>query len=199
MTACIKIAVTGGIASGKSLAGSCLASMGVAVCDADELGHALLREDPEVVNAVLQAFGRGILGAGGRIDRAKLAGKVFADPALRARLNALMHPPIRERWQAWLAAHGEEPAAAVIVPLLFEAALVGRGWDAIICVAAPRSRRQGWLRARGLTDREIAARLEAQMPTREKIVRSDFVIMNNWSEAVLKEQVRRVLRRIVEK
>ena len=193
-----KIALTGGIACGKSLAGSILADAGFPVCDADGLAHDLMRKGRPVYESVANAFGPGILDADGEIDRTRLGEIVFADAEQRKRLNALVHPAVKDAIRAWLAGRPAGTAAAVvIIPLLYEAGLE-TGWDAVICVASPRALQWSRLMDRGLSELEGRRRLAAQLETAEKMNRADRVIFNNGTKERLKEQVLLVLQRLVE-
>jgi dephospho-CoA kinase len=193
----VKIAITGGIACGKSAAARHFRVAGVPICEADELGHAVLEEDDTVRQAIVARFGAEVCDESGSIMRARLAEQVFADAARRCELNRIMHPVIRERWQAWLDGVDAD-VAGVVIPLLYEAGF-DAGWDAVVCVAASEDRQRAWLAGRGVDACGIDGRLAAQAPSEQKVVRADFVIVNNWSDDVLGEQVRRVLRRIVER
>lgn len=192
-----KIALTGGIACGKSLTGLFMTEEGVPVCDADQLAHALMRKGQPVYDDVVQEFGCEILDRDGEIDRLRLGRVVFDDPGRRAVLNALVHPAVRHAIQQWLEGHAAFPVAVVIIPLLYEAG-IEIGWDAVISVASPRDNQWTRLMERGLTEREAAQRLAAQLPQVEKMSRADWVIFNSGTRELLKEQVKAVLRRIVE-
>jgi dephospho-CoA kinase len=193
-----KIALTGGIACGKSLSGQYMAEAGFPVCDADQFAHDLMRRGQPVYEAVVGTFGRDILAPDGEIDRVRLGRIVFDEPAQRAVLNALVHPAVREAIRDWLGGLPAScPAAVVIIPLLYEAGLEG-GWDAVISVASPRELQWKRLMERGLTETEAKQRLAAQMPQAEKMNRADWVIFNSGTREMLKEQVKSVLRRIVE-
>ena len=191
----LRIAVTGGIACGKSEVGFCLADQGVAVLDADELAHELMAPGRKVHAAVVREFGDRFVRADGNIDREALAGLVFADEEARGRLNAIVHPLVAEEMQAWLASRA--CTAAVLVPLLFEADMAC-GWDAIVCVCASERLQRERLSRRGLDDREAGQRIGSQMPVSLKVRRSGYVIVNNGTREQLREQTRRVLRRILE-
>jgi dephospho-CoA kinase len=197
----VRIAVTGGIACGKSLVGSMLAEDGVAVCEADEIARRLMRPGAPVFDAVVQAFGRGILAADGTIDREILGRRVFSDAAERTRLNALVHPGTRQECERWLEDLARGPrrprAAAVIVPLLYEAGME-KGWDAVVCVAGPEGVQMLRLAARNLSDEEARLRLAAQMPPSRKMELADYVIFNNGTLDMLRQQTRRVLQSILE-
>jgi len=190
-----RIAITGGIACGKSLAGRCFRAAGFEVLEADEVGHELLME-PAVAERVASVFGRHVLGTGGLVDRARLARIVFASPRRLAELNAMTHPEILRRCESWVGgvtAAGR--AAAVVVPLLFEAGC-GGGWDAVVTVCSSRSVQRARLRARGLKEDEIEARVSAQMPLAEKERLADYVLRNDGTEDILRRQVEMVVSEI---
>ena len=192
------IGVTGGIACGKSLAAAYWSEMGVAVCEADTLAHEVMEPGGEAYPYVVDAFGRDILRADGAIDRKKLGKKVFASESERRVLNACVHPFVERAWKAWMRRQRERrtPMAVVVVPLLFEA--YPKGWDAVVCVAAPAEWQMEKLKERGLTATEARQRIAAQWPLPDKIRKSDYVIFNAGSREALRQQVKRVTERILE-
>jgi dephospho-CoA kinase len=195
----VRIAITGGIACGKTVVGKMLESGGLAVLEADELAHGLVERGRPAYEEVVGAFGPGILSTDGRIDRRKLGDIVFSDAGARKRLNAIVHPRVNRAMQAWFTGLGtEQPAAAAIVPLLFEAGL-DRGWDAVICVSASEEDQNRRLVVRGLTLAEAKLRIEAQWPLIRKAELSDYVLVNNGSLELLEEQTTRVLQRIMKR
>ncbi len=195
----LTIAITGGIACGKSTVGRALQARGIPVCDADAVAHAVMEDDAALNAALRAAFGDGIVDADERIDRAALGRLVFHDAAARARLNGLVHPRVREELLAWR--HGlaaRRPAAcAALIPLLFESGMA-RDWDMTVCVAAAPALQEARLRARGLTPDEARRRMAAQMPLADTIGRSDFVILNNGGMDVLERYIKWMLNRILE-
>lgn len=196
----IRIAVTGGIACGKSTLARCWGEQGVSVCDADGVAHAVMAPGAEAFEGVVAAFGRSVLGADGCIDRAALGKRIFADAGQRELLNRLVHPAVRERCLGWLA--GLDPAsvaATLVVPLLYEAGFDGDGWDAVVCVTALPAVQVARLTARGLTEEDAVLRIGAQMPVREKERRADFVVVNNGSMDLLICQSKKVLKSILER
>ena len=194
----LRIALTGGIACGKSRVGSILAQRGVAVCEADQVAHDLMRPGLPAHGEIVAEFGRDVLNADGLIDRAKLGARVFADTAALARLNAIVHPRVVASWEQWLAGLPvPTPAAVVIIPLLYEAGLEG-AWDAVVCVSAPREVQEARLQARGFTLEEARRRMAAQMPVQEKARRADFVIDNDGTVSKLERQTEEVLTRLLE-
>lgn len=203
----LRIAVTGGIACGKSLAGSFLRAFGVPVIEADDLGHGFLRADTPTGRQVAAAFGPDILDGQGAIDRARLGALVFAPGGAhaRARLEAILHPAVREAIAAWLqarrreaesgAAAGWRGGAAAVIPLLYEVGWES-DWDCVICVAAPAAVQGERLRGRGLSDAEAHARLAAQWPVEEKMKRADIVVFNAGPADGLRRQIDWVMRQL---
>jgi dephospho-CoA kinase len=187
-------AVTGGIACGKSAAGSVLEELGFAVLDADRVAHELMEPGGAVYRAVADRFGDGFLDSDGRIDRRALGRRVFECPAEREALNRLVHPPVVARCRAWARTRRTVGPGAVLVPLLFEAG-AGDGWDGVLCVAASPDTVRSRLAGRGLNPEEIRRRMEAQWPLEEKIRRSDEVIWNDGTFEELRAGVRRAVER----
>lgn len=192
----LKLALTGGIACGKSLVGQYLEKIGIPVCETDALGHEVLEQNETIRAAVVTAFGNGVVAPGGKIDRTALGRMVFADADKRKQLNALTHPAILERTARWVEQQGRtHDHVAVIIPLLFE---IGgeKEWDKVICVAAPEADQLRRLSGRGLSLDEAHARIQAQMSLAEKMERSDYVIYNCGDETLLEEQVKHIWRTI---
>jgi dephospho-CoA kinase len=186
------VAITGGIACGKSLVAGWLAEMGVPVCEADSVAREVLSPGEAVFGAVCRAFGPGILDANGSIDRRRLGQVVFSDASRRQTLNNLMHPEIMSRIEQWRGNFGPGTSVAVgVIPLLYEAG-AEVNWDRVICVASPEALQVSRLLARGLTLPEAHAWLAAQWPLCRKIERADYVLFNSSTTGMLKEQMRRV-------
>lgn len=195
-----KIALTGGIACGKSLVGSILRKHGAAVCESDQIAHALILPGEPAYAEVVEAFGMDILNADGVINRAQLGERVFADAEARMRLNAIVHPRVKAVCDAWLAetaATGAHAMAVVVIPLLFEAGM-DAGWDAILCVRSPVDLQQTRMLGRGLSPSQVEQRLAAQLPVDEKARRADFVIENDCTETELERRTLDVVGRIRE-
>lgn len=202
-----KICITGGIACGKSSAGAALRESGVRIIDADAVCHELFRKEGPLLGRIISVFGTKILGRDGAIDRRVLGRIVFADKEKREKLNALVHPEARRVINAWLktpkAGRDEncgrknvrENIAAAIIPLAYEAGWE-RGWDAVICVAAPLSLQISRLKRKGFSEMEIRSRIAAQMPLTEKMSKADYVIFNAGTIAGLRRQTALVFRSI---
>jgi dephospho-CoA kinase len=184
------IGLTGGIGAGKSAVAAILAGLGARVIDADRIGHEVYRPGSEGFARVVEAFGPGVVAADGTIDRRALGALVFADPAARARLNAIVHPLIAAEIGRQIAA---EPAGGG--PLVVEAAvLLEAGWRPLVervwVVSVDRETAIARVTAsRGMSRPEVERRLEAQMPDAERRRRADLVIDNNGSPAELRAQV----------
>jgi len=189
----IILAVTGGIACGKSEVGRILADAGFDVLDTDRLAHDVMKTGTPVFEQVVENFGKSVLGLDGEIDRSQLGRIVFADPMAREALNGLVHPAVieaAERWKAVRRAAGQE--AVVLVPLLFEVDWT-QGWNAIVCVSADEDVVFQRLEKRGLNEEEARKRIAAQMPLAEKMAKADFVIRNNETLDALREKTMEVL------
>ena len=176
------LALTGGIACGKSLFGSFLAQLGADVVDTDELVHRLHAPGGEAAKAVEHAFGPEFLAPDGGTDRAKLARLVFSEPSARLRLESIVHPILRASLLAWRdapAAPGAAPLRVAQIPLLYETGWTD-GWTYTATVeTASEASRLARLRARGLSDDEARARIAAQLPAAERMKRADFTILND--------------------
>ncbi len=189
------VALTGGIASGKSTVCRLLREWlpAVAVFDCDEAVHRLLESNSEVAVIVAESFGNQALDTNGRIDRHFLRGRVFADDAARSRLEEILHPRVRQECLDSCEQAGKQGAELFVadVPLFFE-----KGFDfgqtQVLVVASSRSTQIQRLRARsGFDDRLIESILTAQLPVQEKMSRADVVFWNEGPPAVLRSQIRR--------
>lgn len=181
------IGLTGGIGCGKSTAAACFAELGFVVIDADQLARQVL-ESHVCVSHLRDRWGAACLDAQGVPDRKWIGAKVFADPAERAFLESVTHPEVaRLRREATADPRHDY---VVEIPLLFEKDLTA-GFTAIVVVACSDDVRRARLRARGLSDDDISARIASQLSLVEKVKRADVVIWNDGEPAFLREQVRR--------
>jgi len=179
------VGLTGGIASGKSTVAARLVEHGMELVDADAIARAQLRPDSAVWHRVVEHFGAGVLDAEGAVDRAALGRIVFADPARRAELNELTHPPVVAEIAARVAAlRAFDGVVVVDVPLLVEAG-VDRGYEAIVVVATrPGTQLDRMVGLRGMSARDAEARIAAQAPIEAKLARATHVV---WNEGTLAE------------
>jgi dephospho-CoA kinase len=191
----LKLAVTGGIACGKSTVGECLRDLGASVCDADDLAHKLMIPGENVFTEVVKFFGVDVVGRDGEIDRRRLGARVFSNSNELAVLNG-----IKKAWVRWLECKIGEGVrvAVVIVPLLYEVR-EDAGWDDVVCVWLTEKTQIERLSERGLSLDDIKARISAQMPLAEKAKLADYVIMNTGTRDLLKQQVKMVFRNIMKK
>ena len=175
--------ITGGIGMGKSAAAEILRARGVAVVDTDELARELTAPGQPALAEIKKTFGANIISPAGELRRSELARLIFTDEAARKKLEAILHPRIRERWLAQVAAWRKEnqPMAAVVIPLLFETGAEAQ-FDEIICVACSAATQQARLSERGWTPAQIAARNAAQWPVPRKMDAAHRIL---WSEGSL--------------
>lgn len=175
----LRVALTGGIGSGKSLVGEILEELGALVIDSDQLAREVIERGSPGYEEVITAFGDSILSEG-QIDRAKLAAVVFKEKDLRKKLESIIHPLVREAAEK-LARN--LPSGAILVnqiPLLVESDGAKR-FDYVITVSADEEIRRERLRLRGLKDYEITERMAAQVADldREKI--ANYILRNDGS------------------
>jgi dephospho-CoA kinase len=185
----VRIAVTGGIGSGKSAVASRLAAHGAAVVDADRIAREVVEPGTEGLAAVLAEFGPGILAADGTLDRPAMAAIVFGDPERRAALEAIVHPLVGRRSAQLLA---DAPPGTVVVydvPLLAETAgdALGRSseFDAVVVVETSLETRVTRLVARGLSEADALARIAAQATDEQRRAIADHVVVNDGDLAAL--------------
>ncbi|TMB20017.1 MAG: dephospho-CoA kinase [Deltaproteobacteria bacterium] len=194
------VGLTGGIGAGKSTVAAILTELGARVIDADRIGHEVYRPGSEGFARVVEAFGPGVVGADGAIDRRTLGARVFADPAARARLGALVHPLIAAEVGRRIAAARAEGFDG---PLVVEAAvLLEAGWRPLVDrVWVVSTRREHAIArivaARGLTREEVERRLDAQLSDAERRRQADLVIENDGPPAALQAAVEDAWRTLV--
>jgi dephospho-CoA kinase len=187
------LGLTGGIGMGKSTAAEFLRRRGAQVVDADELARQLVQPGQPALNEIRDAFGEKIVAPGGWLRRNELARIVFSDATARKKLEAILHPRIRERWLAQVEIWRKEnrALAVVVIPLLFETRAESH-FDKIICVACSAPARRERLLARGWTPEQIQQRLAAQWPVEQKISRADFVVWTDGALDTLAQQIERI-------
>lgn len=173
------VALTGGIASGKSTIARRLAEHGAVIVDADQVVREVQETGSPVLAAIAAEFGDGMLRGDGSLDRAGLGARVFGDAAAVQRLNAIVHPAVRvESQRQFDAAFAADPDAVVVydVPLLAEARL-GDPWDLIVVADSPADvRARRLVEQRGLSEAEAAARIGSQVSDDERRRIADVVI-----------------------
>jgi dephospho-CoA kinase len=177
------IGLTGGIGMGKSTSATLMRERGVPVVDTDDLARELVEPGQPALEEIRAAFGEKVIGPDGRLRRDELARVAFADPEARKQVEAILHPPIRERWRAQVDAWRKEgkALAVVVIPLLYETKAEA-DFDAVICAACTAPTQRERLIARGWSGQEIDRRNAAQIPVPDKISRANYVI---WTEGDL--------------
>src|SRR5688572_30035847 len=190
----LNVALTGNIAAGKSAVADLFRRWGATVIDADEIVREVQAPGAPVIGEIADRFGKSVLRADGSLDRPALRRRVMADPEGLAALNRIVHPAVHAR-RAELMAAAESRGDRIVVsdiPLLFEAAEPSE-FDVIVLVDAPEDIRLARLMEHRELDRDEARRMiEAQMPSREKRARSDYVIQNDGDWAALELAAKRV-------
>jgi dephospho-CoA kinase len=190
----LKVALTGGIATGKSYVLDRFRGHGVPCLDADVLAHGVTKAGTEATTAIAARFGPAILEPDGSIDRKALGAIVFEDETARRALEAIVHPAVYRSIAAGL--RGFElmgsQLAVVDVPLLYETAHE-RDFDRVIVTACSVDRQLQRLLSRGMSELEARRRLSAQLPTEDKAARADYVIRTDGSLEETDRQVERIL------
>jgi len=201
----LKVGLTGGIASGKSVVGEMFIGLGAHLVEADRIAHSLMQPGEAVYNEVVRHFGGGILNADGSVNRGKLAEMAFGppgtDPASSriAELNRIVHPAVIRSQEEWMQAIGlqnPDGVAVVEAALLIEAGAAKR-FDRLIVVTCKTEQRAERFAARQKIDlesarREVSRRMAAQLPDEEKIRVADYVIDNSGSLDATRQQVQEV-------
>ena len=192
----LKVALTGGIATGKSHVLERFRRLGVPCLDADALAHGVEAAGTEATQAIAARFGDGVLAKDGSVDRAKLGPIVFADSVARNDLEAIVHPAVYRAITAGLRAFertGNPRLAVVDVPLLFES---GRAsdFDTVIATVCNPDIQLARLIARGMSVEDAQRRLAAQLPAAEKAARANHVIDTSGTFEETDAHVDRLLR-----
>jgi dephospho-CoA kinase len=192
----LKVALTGGIATGKTYVLDEFRRRGIPSLDADELAHGVTAAGTEATAAIAARFGADVIAADGAVDRSRLGPIVFADPSARRELEAIVHPAVYRAIAAGLRAFelvGDDPFAIVDVPLLYETG-AENAFDRVIVTSAPPEVQITRLRERGLTEEAARQRLAAQWPTEKKTSRADFVVKTDGTFEETNQQVDAIYR-----
>lgn len=192
------VALTGGIASGKSTVSGMLSDMGAVIIDSDLLAREVVEPGTPSLAAITERFGPEIVGPDGRLDRAALGEVVFADPQARADLEAIVHPAIRARSEELVSTAAEDSVIVHVIPLLFEKDMEA-DFDAVIVVDTATENQVARMRERdGLSDSAIESRLASQASRQERLAGADFVVDNNGPVEALRPQVAAIWRSLQE-
>jgi dephospho-CoA kinase len=183
----LKVALTGGIGSGKSTVAEYLEELGAYVIDSDQLARDVIERGTPGYEAVLAAFGDEIL-TDGDVDRAKLAAIVFKDPTSRLKLEGIIHPLVRDAAEKMVRNLPAESIVINQIPLLVETGGAKR-FDYVVAVSADEEVRRARLIDRGMKDYEITKRLAAQVNDAEREKVAHYVVTNNGTLDDLRRSV----------
>ena len=190
----LRVALTGGIATGKSFVLAQFRRLGVPCLDADMLTRGVVAPGTEATRAIADRFGSSMVKPDGTVDRPKLAALVFADPMARRDLEAIVHPAVYRAIHAGLRAFeivGHYRIGMVDIPLLYESGHEAQ-FDKVIVTACPPELQLARLAERGVTGADARHRLQAQWPTVEKARRADFVIRTDGTAEETTRQVEHI-------
>ena len=184
----LKVALTGGIATGKSYVLARLKERGIAVIDADDIVHEALGPGTPATTAIASRFGTVFLKPDGSIHRTLLAVEVFRDPETRHQIEALLHPVVYKSIREWFDRLAG-PIGVASIPLLYE---TNRQTDfdfVAVTVCPPDVQLERLLQRDGMSEEEARQRIGAQMPAEEKAARADFVILTGGTKEATIRQV----------
>lgn len=180
----LKIGVTGGIGSGKSLICRVFSTLGVPVYNADTEAKRLMDEDKKLAKELMDSFGPGIF-RDGHLERKVLAGIVFNDPDALKLLNSIVHPAVRKDFMSWIERHNNAPYVVKEAAILFETGMYA-GLDTVILVTAPEDLRlRRVMRREGENEESIKRRMASQWPEAKKAELAGMVIRNDNTQLIL--------------
>jgi len=203
----LKVGLTGGIASGKSVVGEMFAALSAHIIQADEISRQLMEPGEEVYREVVRHFGSGILNPDGRVNRSRLAESAFGTsagiagtkPARVQELNQIVHPAVIRRQQEWMeqVAQRDPRAVAIVEAALILEAGMAESLDRLVVVTCRAEQRvERWATRLNVDKeaarREVARRMAAQLPEEEKIEAADYVIDNSGTLRETRRQVEEV-------
>lgn len=193
------VALTGGIASGKTQAADHLKRLGAGVVDTDEIAREVVRPGRSGLKALVREFGPSLLTSSGELDRPALRARMLAEPQVRRRLNELLHPLIEQSARQQLRDLSEVPYAVLVVPLLVETGLF-QDVDRVVVVDAPEPVQIDRLMARdGLSAEQAARALAAQATRAQRLRIADHVLDNGRTREDLQRQVETLHRDLIER
>jgi dephospho-CoA kinase len=188
----LKVALTGGIATGKSYVLARLKDRGVPTIDADDIVHSALGRGTQTTKAIAARFGSAFLKPDGSIDRTLLGVKVFRDPETRLQIEAIVHPVVWEAILSWFA-QLDRPMGVASIPLLYETRREGDFDFVVVTFCPPEVQLQRVLDRGRISEEEALQRIAAQMPADEKAKRGDFVILTGGTMVATDRQVDELL------
>jgi dephospho-CoA kinase len=195
----LKVALTGGIATGKTYVREKFEALGVPTIDADVLARDAVRPSSPSLIAVVERFGPGVLAPDGTLDRPALANIIFGDDQARKDLEAIIHPAVYTAIAAWLVrlvSKGAPPIAIADIPLLYETGHASEFDRVVVSICSEEKQVSRVMERDGLSEEEVRRRIAAQLPIKEKARRADYVIDTNGSFENTERQVTDVLRQL---
>ena len=184
----LKVALTGGIATGKSYVLARLKDRGVPTIDADHIVHDALGPGTPTTNAIAAKFGSAFLRPDGSIHRTLLGAKVFRDPDARAGVEAIVHPVVYAAIQRWFAKLSQ-PMGVASIPLLYETHHESDFDFVVATLCPPEQQLQRLLERDLISEEEALQRIAAQMPADEKAARANFVVLTGGTKLATDDQV----------
>jgi len=193
----IKLAVTGNIASGKTLVETFFKEQGVITVDADEIVHDLLKTDNEIKCKIFELFkGYDIEDEKGEISRLKVGKIAFKDREKLKKLENIIHPAVKIKIEQFFTENKNKDLAAAVIPLLFEAGMENQFDYVILVIADTNSRLKRLMLRSNLTYEEAMDRINSQIPQEEKIKKADFIIDNSLTCEKTKSQILDILKKL---
>ena len=193
------VGLTGGIGSGKTTVANLFGGLGVPLIDTDLIAHALTGPGGMAMSAIREAFGAGVISTDGRLDRAAMRELAFKDPESRKRLEAILHPMIREETWRQIAEASSHPYAIVVVPLLVESGS-WQGWlGRVLVVDCPvEVQVERVMQRSGLPREQVEAIIAVQIPRDRRLAAADEVIDNSGDPSTLPGRVRPIHARFLQ-
>jgi dephospho-CoA kinase len=183
------VGLTGGIGSGKSAVATLFSKSGIAVIDTDEIAHELTRPGGAAIEPIRTAFGAGAIGADGALDRAKMRKLVFGELAAKKRLEAILHPLIREE-SLRRGERAESAYAILVIPLLAEGGVDRSRYERVLVVDCTESQQiERVMRRSGLSEKDVRDILASQATREQRLALADDVIDNRGAPEALERQV----------
>jgi len=183
------VGLTGGIGSGKSAVAALFAKQGIAVIDTDEIAHELTRPGGAAIEPIRAAFGAGAIGSDGALDRAKMRKLVFGNLAEKKKLEAILHPLIREE-SLRRGERAGSPYSILVIPLLAEGGIDRSRYERVLVVDCTEAQQiERAMRRSGLSEKEVRDILAAQATREQRLALADDVIDNRGPREALERQV----------
>jgi dephospho-CoA kinase len=183
------VGLTGGIGAGKSAVAQRFAELGAIVVDSDELAREVVEPGTDGFRRVVEAFGESVVGPDGALDRPALGRRVFGDDAARKTLEGIVHPLVRERSAALIAAAPPESVVVHDIPLLVEAGMAAAFDEVVVVLASEEIRLDRLTRLRGMPVEDARARMAKQATDEQRRAAATVVIVNEGTPADLRAQV----------